>query len=66
MPWLKLLVAGLSLRRPGFVLGSVHVEFVVDRVALEQVLLRGFRFTPCQYHFTIAPHLPFTAPWGVR
>jgi hypothetical protein len=34
MPWLKRLVAGLSLRRPGFASGSIHVGFVVDKVAL--------------------------------
>jgi hypothetical protein len=34
VPWLRLLVAGLSLQRPVFDLGSVHVEFVVDKVAL--------------------------------
>jgi hypothetical protein len=30
------LVAGLPARRPGFDLGSVHVGFVVDKVALGQ------------------------------
>jgi hypothetical protein len=35
--WLRLLVAGLSPRRPGFDPGSVHVGFVVDKVALGQV-----------------------------
>jgi hypothetical protein len=29
VPWLRWLVAGLSLRRPGFDPGSVHVGFVV-------------------------------------
>jgi hypothetical protein len=40
MPWLKRLVAGLSLRRPGL----IHVGFVVDKVALGQVSLRVLRF----------------------
>ena len=31
------LVAGLSTRRPGFDCWPVHVMFVVDKVALEQV-----------------------------
>jgi hypothetical protein len=34
MPRLKRLVAGLSPRRPGFAPGSIHVGFVVDKVAL--------------------------------
>jgi len=35
VPWLRRLVAGLLLpRRPGYALQSVHVGFVVDRVAL--------------------------------
>jgi hypothetical protein len=34
VPWLRQLVAGLPPRRPGFDLGSVHVGFVVDEVAL--------------------------------
>jgi hypothetical protein len=32
VPWLKLLVAGLSPRRSGFHSMSVHVRFTVDRV----------------------------------
>jgi hypothetical protein len=42
MPWLKRLVAGLSLLRPG----SIQVGFVVDKVALDQVFLRVLRFSP--------------------
>jgi hypothetical protein len=34
VPWLKRLVGGLSPRRPGFAPGSIHVGFVVDKVAL--------------------------------
>jgi hypothetical protein len=41
VPWLRRLVVGLSPRRPG----SLHVRFVVDRVALGQVFFpRGLRF----------------------
>jgi hypothetical protein len=40
VPWLRRLVAGLPLRRPGF----VHVGFVVDKVALGQVFLRVVGF----------------------
>jgi hypothetical protein len=34
VPWLRSLAADLSPRRPGFAPGSIHVEFVVDKVAL--------------------------------
>jgi hypothetical protein len=37
VPWLRRLVACLSPRRPGFDPGSVHVGFMVDKVALGQV-----------------------------
>jgi hypothetical protein len=46
MPGLRWLVTSLSLRRPGFPPGSVSVGFVVDKVALRQVL-------PCQYYSTM-------------
>jgi hypothetical protein len=42
----KRLFAGLSPRRPGFVPGSRHVGFMVDKVALGQVFLRVLRFYP--------------------
>jgi hypothetical protein len=38
--WLGLLVAGLSLRRPAFVSGSVHMGFLFYKVALGQVFTR--------------------------
>jgi hypothetical protein len=44
VPWLRRLVTGLSLRRPGFDPGSVHVGFVVDKVALGQAFLRVVAF----------------------
>jgi hypothetical protein len=56
VPWLRRLVAGLSLRRPGFDPGSVHVGCVVDKVALGQVFLRLSVF-PCQFHSTGSPLL---------
>jgi hypothetical protein len=46
VPWLRWLVAGLSPRRPGFALGSIHVGFVADKVALVQVFLRVLRLSP--------------------
>jgi hypothetical protein len=36
VPWLRRLAAGLPTRRPEFDPGSVHVGFVVDKVALGQ------------------------------
>jgi hypothetical protein len=49
VPWLRRLVAGLSPRRPGFDVGSVHVGFVVDKVALGQMFLRALRFFPVSF-----------------
>jgi hypothetical protein len=46
VPWLRRLVAGLPPRTPGFDPGSVHVGFVVDKVALGQVFPRVLRFSP--------------------
>jgi hypothetical protein len=46
VPWLRRLVAGLSPRRPGFDPASVHVGFVVDKVALRQDFPRVLRFSP--------------------
>jgi hypothetical protein len=43
---LKPLVTGLSPRRPGFAPGSVHMGFVVVRVAMGQDLLRVTLFSP--------------------
>jgi hypothetical protein len=45
VPWLRRLVAGLPPRRPGFDPGSVHVGFVVDKVALGQVFSQVLRFS---------------------
>jgi hypothetical protein len=39
VPWLRRLVAEFSLLRPGFLSGSEHVGFVVDKVALGQIFL---------------------------
>jgi hypothetical protein len=55
--WLRRLVAGISPRRPGFNPGSVHVGFVVDKVALGQVFPPSTSVFPCQFHSTDAPLL---------
>jgi hypothetical protein len=39
VPWLRRFVTGLSPRKPGSAAWSVHVGFVVDKVALGQVSL---------------------------
>jgi hypothetical protein len=46
LPWLRRLVVGLSPRRIGFAAGSVRVGFVMEKVALGQVL----QLFPCQYY----------------
>jgi hypothetical protein len=43
-PQLKRLVADFPPRRPRFGLGSAHVGFVVDKVALGQVFSEYFGF----------------------
>jgi hypothetical protein len=58
MPWLRSLVAGLSPRRPVFAPGTIHVGFVVDKVALGQ----GFPLSI--YHSTVA--LQTYIIWGMR
>jgi hypothetical protein len=60
VPWLRRLVAGLSARRAGFDPGSVHVGFVVDKVALGQVFPRVLRFFPVSF---IALVLHYTEKW---
>jgi len=54
VPWLSLLVAGMSLWRPGFDPKAVHVEFMLDKAALVQVRNQAFRFSPV---ISIAPML---------
>jgi hypothetical protein len=56
VPWLKRLVAGLLPRRLGFDPGSVHVGFVVDKVARTGFSPSTSVF-PCQFHSTFAPLL---------
>jgi hypothetical protein len=57
VPWLRRLVAGLSPKRPGIDPGSVHVGFVLDKVALGQVFPRVLRFYPLSF---IPPVLHYT------
>jgi hypothetical protein len=50
VPWLRRLVAGLSPRRPGFDLGSVHEGFVVDKVELDRFFSEYFGFPLSMLH----------------
>ena len=65
--WVRRLVAGLSVRRPGF--DPRPLGFVVDRVALDRFFAKYLYFSlsvsfhqsctlPCQYHFTKAALSP--------
>jgi hypothetical protein len=49
VPWLRRLAAGLPALSPGFDPGSVHVGFVVDKVAMGQVFPRVLRFSPVNF-----------------
>jgi hypothetical protein len=64
VPRLRWLVAGLSPRRSGFAPGSIHVGFVVDKVALGQVFSPSSSVFPCQYHSTVA--LQTHIIWRIR
>jgi hypothetical protein len=60
VPWRRRLVAGLPPRRPGIDPESVHVGFVVNHVALGQVLLRVLRVSPVNF---IPPVLHYKEKW---
>jgi hypothetical protein len=47
--WLRRLVDGLPLRRPGLDLGSVHVGFMVNKVTLRQIFTRVIWFSPVNF-----------------
>jgi hypothetical protein len=57
VPWLMRLVSGLPPQKLGFDPGSVHVGFVVDKVALEQVFPRVLRFSPVSFIPTVLHYL---------
>ena len=46
MQWLGRLVASLSPRGPAFDPRSIQVKYVLHKVALEQIFLREFLFSP--------------------
>jgi hypothetical protein len=57
------LITGLLSLRPRFAPGLVHVEFVVDKVALGQVFL-SFSVFPYHYHSSVALYTHVT--WGMN
>jgi hypothetical protein len=63
VPQLRRLVAGFPQPRPGFQPRSSHVGFVVDKVALEQVISEYFGF-PCQFSFHRLLHIHHHLPPG--
>jgi hypothetical protein len=50
-------VAGMSLQVPSFYLRSIHVSFVVEKVALGQAVFQTFWHYPHHNHSTHAPYL---------
>jgi hypothetical protein len=57
VPWLKRLVAGLSPQRPGFAPGSIHVGFVVEKVALGSSSVSPANIIPPLLHIHLSsPH----------
>jgi len=46
LPWPRQLIVVFSPQETGFDPWSVHVRFVVDHVALEQVFFRAVQFCP--------------------
>jgi hypothetical protein len=44
LPWFRRLVAGLSPRRPGSALRSIHVGFMMNKAAIRQVFSEFFGF----------------------
>jgi hypothetical protein len=56
LPWLKWLVAGLSLQRSAFDHRSLYVRFVMDKVAPGHVCVSVLRF-PLPLHSTNPPYL---------
>jgi hypothetical protein len=51
VPWLRRLVPSLSPPNPGVTPRSIHVGFLVDKVALGQVFLRLLLFSPVNISF---------------
>jgi hypothetical protein len=55
VPWLRQLVAGLSLWKPRFGLRPFHIVSVVDKAALVQVFFSK-HCSLCQYHSSSVPY----------
>jgi hypothetical protein len=65
-PLLTLLGASFSLQSLGFNPTQLHVTFVVDEMALEQIFLSFFGASPANHHSIAAPYSSSTIPYGVR
>jgi hypothetical protein len=63
VPQLRRLLAGFTLRRPGFDPESGHMGFVVDKVALKQVFSEYFGFS-CQFSFRKMLHTHLSSGAG--
>jgi hypothetical protein len=55
-----------AMLRPGFELRLVHVGFVVDKVALRQIPLLAFQFSPSDYNSTNVPSSSIIQGWYNR
>jgi hypothetical protein len=53
LPRFRLLIAGFSPRRPGFMPREIHMQFIVEKVTPGQAFLGVL---PCQYHSTAASY----------
>jgi hypothetical protein len=66
---LRRVVAGFSLRSPGFDRSSVHLCFVVNKLAMGQVLVRVIFFSPVSYIPSMLHtylHLRVDLSWGMN
>lgn len=66
LPHLKTLVIGFSLRRPGLKPRCVSEGFVVDKMALGQVLSRFLLPKKCSFYVTYHSGLMQWATYGLR
>jgi len=50
------LVTGFSLQMSGFNPRAIHVEFVVNKIALRKAFFPVLQFSPANYHSTNTSH----------
>jgi hypothetical protein len=63
MKWFRQLMVGLSLQRPRFMPGSIHVGSVLDKVAPGQVFVSVLWFAPANIPPWIHTHI---SPGGIN